>query len=210
MSTGTTLSVVQWTDNQQALQAPGSAGIAARTDAGGADPVLFDSFTWSTLGRANSIFSLGGPSMGQIVGNNTNSVNQMLLAYKTYLTTGAWHLRLYQNNTAPNPNMDVTQFTEATFTGYAAKTGMTWAVGPYYTTAGFAELLDALYTWTPTGTTTSNIVYGWYLTDVSGAWVIGEAFTTPMPMGSLTNVIALVLKLGLSTLGISGDVQPEM
>jgi hypothetical protein len=77
-------------------------------------------------------------------------------------------LRLYTNNITPSTSSVVADFTEATFTGYAAITLPAW---PASTLAShIATSAQASQTFTITSG--SQNVYGWYITDSGGTHLL--------------------------------------
>lgn len=97
-------------------------------------------------------------------------------------TSGAT-LSLFQNNITPSPMVALTDFTEASFTGYARKTGITSFVtfndaptGNQIVTGTVLQLFAA------TAGVTPQTTFGWYLTNaaLTGLLCWGK-FDTPYP-----------------------------
>ena len=110
----------------------------------------------------------------------------------------SWTYRLYQNMYTPTTSDTSSNYTEATFDGYAAKTGVTWnAVG---NNNPGAVITANAWTYTQTGTTITNTIYGWYATDGSGNFQWAELFSSPVSMNAVNNTITvqpeIILKSG--------------
>lgn len=134
-----------------------------------------------------------------------------LTALKASWLTGAGvgplEIHLYQNDYTPGPGSVVGDFVPADFDGYAEKV-VTLTVGPYINPAGQAEIQNASMNWTPTGSTTPNTIYGYFILDTSGDYVGGERFAAPRalngPLTTLTILPTFVIPLN----GIAGITQP--
>jgi aspartokinase len=103
------------------------------------------------------------PDVGEVV----------LLASILYPASGEnWTLKLYSGNVTPAETDTAASYTEATFTGYTAKTltrtqsGATWAV-PTTSTGTTSSTYGTAQVWSPT---TSQSIYGYY--------VVGATSTT--------------------------------
>lgn len=88
-------------------------------------------------------------------------------------------LHLSTTNFTPNQNTVLADFTEATFTGYAASSAVTWGAA-HLEPNGNAVSVGSAKTFTQTGTTITEIVYSWYLVTALGAYLLGGAFDTPL------------------------------
>ena len=91
-------------------------------------------------------------------------------------------LKLFVNNITPDKAVTAGSFTEASGSGYAAKTlnsGMDWS----FTAGDPSKAETAFQTFTFTGAL--GIVYGYYIVgSVSGIVYWCERFTTPIPITS--------------------------
>lgn len=90
--------------------------------------------------------------------------------------SGALHVRLFKNNLTPTPDNVVGDFTESTFTGYAAISFGSlgadgWTDTPIYQWAKTA----GTYTFNGTGGVNEN-VYGYYVTDGGGNLLFSHRF----------------------------------
>lgn len=92
-----------------------------------------------------------------------------LLSYLSGLT-----LHLYQNNYQPTKSDTVANYTEATFPGYASVSLNTWGT-VYQNGNGDAETDEQIHTFTCTGTSPANTVYGYYVTDASNNLIFAES-----------------------------------
>lgn len=116
-------------------------------------------------------------------------------------------LKLFQNDFAPTRFSVAADFTEATFTGYAA-VAQAWAVGPYVNGAGQVEMQSASHNWTPTDGVNPNTIYGWYLVATGGDVICAQRFDNPRAMLGPTNSLTLLPSLIIIPGGIAGNVQP--
>lgn len=81
---------------------------------------------------------------------------------------GDWVLRTFSNNLTPTVSSVKADFTESTYTGYAAKTltGASWSEA---TVSDKARSSYAEQSW---NATSSENVYGWYITDPTNTVVL--------------------------------------
>lgn len=92
----------------------------------------------------------------------------------------------------PGPASTPADFTEADFTGYAAKDVTGWTdpqldPGPASKTLG-TNLIE----FRPTGTVVTNICTGFWVEGGDGTYLGGQAFDAPIPMGTTLDSIAIV------------------
>lgn len=114
------------------------------------------------------VFSTGGLEKG------LDAVRASLLA------SGNLQLRLFQNNITPDQNTTVGDFTEATFSGYAAQTIATWgSVSLDGDNNAVVEEINR--TFTQSGTTTINDIYGYYVVDTSTTALLVWSERAPSP-----------------------------
>jgi hypothetical protein len=99
---------------------------------------------------------------------------------------------LYSATVVVTPGILLSALTEATFTGYAASQTIAWN-GPGSDEVGNAYLFGPQLTFISTGTTTTNTIYGAYLTG-SGAdsttLLAVEPFATPIPIANTGDYVA--------------------
>lgn len=76
-------------------------------------------------------------------------------------------LHLNTANITVTPDTDLTAMVEATFTGYAAVTAVAFGT-PGNGENGSAEMFAPSHTFTCSGGTPNETIYGWYLTDSGG------------------------------------------
>lgn len=102
--------------------------------------------------------------------------------------------RLYTNDVTPDKDSEADDFTEATFTGYAAQTpawsnlyrkangnwGVDIGVNEYICSADLEE---------------GEQVYGWYATNGSGEFVMGGRFSEPVPIALEGDNVLLVAEV---------------
>jgi len=98
-------------------------------------------------------------------------------------------VHLYQNDITPTPNRPIGDYTEATYTGYAAE-ALTW-LAPTLNDAGQIEVIGTVGEFRPTASTVQNTIYGLYLTDTAGAVLLEAARfdNAPLPMNSVLDSI---------------------
>lgn len=113
------------------------------------------------------------------------------------LDTGS--LRLYQNNFTPSPTSVLGDFTVATFDGYANKAIAAWGA-VFLDPLGLATTIAPLQTFTMTGATTPNIVYGAYYLDKNGALMWAERFAVPVNFAAAGNTLPLVPKFQMGNI----------
>ncbi len=125
-------------------------------------------------------------------------LNELIAGTNLYVG-GKMHL--FKTPTAFTPNMDVSTFTEADFTGYAASPTVVF-------TAAFISPTGVPTISAPTvqfiggsPLTVSNVVYGWYLTDAAGTTLLFcRTFDSPVninvPLQGLDVIPAIPAYLG--------------
>jgi len=104
-------------------------------------------------------------------------------------------LRLFQNDLVIDPALTISQFTEATFSGYSTDT-TTWQ-GPFLDDSGLYHMTRNA-TFTHNDGATANTIYGWYAKlddgDGGGPW-IAEKWATPVGMESGVDQITFLAEL---------------
>jgi len=122
--------------------------------------------------------------------------------------TGPVHatVKLAQGAFVPTPTSDPTTFTEADFTGYASKTVAAYTPASLEPNGASQILSSAVLDWNPTGTTTTNLVTGYWILGGSGDYLGGESFPTPVPMQSPTDVLNLVVVWQVAKSSWSGQL----
>lgn len=109
---------------------------------------------------------------------------------------------LYQNDFVPTRESVIGDFTVATYTGYASKVP-TWSA-PSLADDGNAESIGTMTEWRPTGSVTTNVIYGVLLKKaVSFELLLAARFSpAPLPMGSALDVILTTLRLRITQSGL--------
>ena len=118
---------------------------------------------------------------------------RILAALQTYLN--GLTLRLYLNNHVPADSDTVSSYTEANFTGYAAIALTSWGTA-FLNGSNLGEIDHPTQTFTQTGTGTTCMVYGYYVTDGSGNLIWAElnsAGPFNMNASGLTYTVAPIL-----------------
>lgn len=119
---------------------------------------------------------------------NVNSIGeQLMLKYMLNHTTATNAvLRLYTNNLTPSDADTLSSFSESTAAGYAAKT----LTGSAFTIGTTSDTTTAVYSAQTFTYSTSETIYGYYLTNAAGttAWLAerftGAPFSIPSGGGS--------------------------
>jgi hypothetical protein len=120
-----------------------------------------------------------------------------------------WTLKLFRADYTPVVGSTGTDFTEANFSGYAAKTltRTSWGApssvspsGTWVAAAAVAESVYAAQTFTMNGGATGNTIYGYYIVGASSGKVIAaEKFDTARVLAAnSTDSLTVTPKFGLS------------
>jgi len=97
-------------------------------------------------------------------------------------------LELYQNDITPTPTTPIGDFTVADYDGYAAE-ALSW-LAVSVNDAGQVEVQGIIGEFRPTGSTTPNTIYGWFLTESGGALIDSGRFEgAPISMADALNNI---------------------
>jgi hypothetical protein len=88
-------------------------------------------------------------------------------------TLNTYVLRLYQNNHTPAITDTAANYTEATFTGYAAINLVSWG-NAFLNGSSISEMDEIARTFTQTGVGVTNNIYGYYVTDGAGVLIWAE------------------------------------
>jgi hypothetical protein len=133
---------------------------------------------------------------------------QVMSAWKAVLnTTPGWKVHLFQNNIVPTQADTLATYTEATFDGYAALI-FTSLAGPSRDTDGSFRIYNDAG-WSQTGSTTPNTIYGFYVTDHTGALIGAYRFATPVQMVDAFSSLDITAEFSLLALGIVGNSEPH-
>ena len=126
--------------------------------------------------------------LGYIVNNATGMVNPTL--------------RLFSNNQTPTSTQTIADYTEATFTGYAAviQTGSSWTITAGDGSTGFSKATtNSASTFTCSGTT-SQSVYGYYVDANTSTLLWAERFSDgPYTIANVGDKVIITPVLTLST-----------
>lgn len=118
-------------------------------------------------------------------------------------TAGPWEgalVHLFKNDLVPAPNTVLADFTEADFDGYAASAAIVWG-DPYQNELNQSTILGDAKTFTATGATTPNDIYGYYITDAGGTeLLLSERFAEvqPMPAAGAVTIVIPRVTIGLA------------
>ena len=105
-------------------------------------------------------------------------------------------VHLYKNDMAPTVFSELTDFEEADYDGYAEET-VTPASWPVFNQGLGVVAVGPGIVFTPTGGTTDNVIYGYYVTDTTGTRLLwAERFAEPKIMNGVTTGFTLVPAIG--------------
>jgi hypothetical protein len=119
-----------------------------------------------------------------------------------------WTLKLYSNNKTPAESDTAASYTEATFTGYVAKTLTRDTAGGHWATpasgsptggwSGETNVAESTYnaqTWSPT---TSQTIYGYFIVGATSTkCIFAEIFSSAKNLAN-GDTLSLTPRLGLS------------
>lgn len=97
---------------------------------------------------------------------------------------------LFQNDFFPDEFTTLAQLTEATFTGYARSAAVVWGT-PYVTAGTLAAVTPPSVQFNSTGTTVTNIIYGWAVIhdDTVDTLQYAQRLDEPVSMDGVGNAI---------------------
>lgn len=113
-------------------------------------------------------------------------------------------LHLYSNDLTPDANTLLTDFTEAVFDGYAAKT-VTWSA-VFIDENGVPTSSGGELLFSQTGIVTTDNVFGAYLTDTAGTTLLGSfrLDDPPFAFDAAGKALTVTIKL-TNAAGIGGE-----
>ena len=118
---------------------------------------------------------------------------KLMDAIRTYLNSNAY-LKLFKNDKAPGDTDTTAGYTEADFPGYAGIQLASWSAA--VTNAdGKGELNETARTFTMTGSSPTNTIYGYYVTDGSNNLLWAERAAAPYAMDANGKTYTVVPKL---------------
>jgi hypothetical protein len=133
---------------------------------------------------------------------------QVLSAWKAILVTSpGLSIHLFQNNIVPTPANVIADFTEATFDGYAPL-ALTALAGPFRQPDGSFRILND-WAFQMTGSTTPNLIYGYWAEDHTGALIFAERWPAPVSMVDAFSEIHLTVGVGVNAGSIIGTNLPN-
>ena len=120
--------------------------------------------------------------------------SEWLAMLTALIATGApWNggkVHLFQNNIVLGPTVTLANLTEADFTGYAASSAVTWGTPGYLPNGTAVVTGDTKQFQVGSTPTVFNTVYGWYLTDSTGAILIfARSFDTPVVLSAALQIV---------------------
>lgn len=109
---------------------------------------------------------------------------QLLAAMNGMIATGdlldGVAVRLFKSPVLLTPDIALTDFEEATFSGYTPSTAIDWNTA-FFDVSGNVTVEGCVDPFIATGTPTAETIYGFYLTKVSGGALVGAA-NLPVPV----------------------------
>jgi hypothetical protein len=121
----------------------------------------------------------------------------LIAPLSTYLAANAV-LRLFQNNHVPNHADTAASYTEATFAGYAAINLTTWGT-PYLSADFHAWIDETLRTFTSTGSSPANTIYGYFVTKGSGDLLFAEAAAVAVTINASGQAYSVLPRFSLTS-----------
>jgi len=95
----------------------------------------------------------------------------LLNAKKNFLIT--LKIGLYQNNHSPSATDTIADYTPCSFDGYASQLVNSWG-NAFLNAQGKAETDEQVHTWTATGGSVANQVFGYYIFDGGNNLIYAE------------------------------------
>lgn len=123
------------------------------------------------------------------------------------LTTATAKLRLFENNITPGLGTVASDLAETSFTGYAAKEILLASLGtPRLDASGDAYVIvSTIETFLQSGTAQTSTVYGWFLTDPTGATLImAKRFPSPVVFDHTGKAIDMEVAFRVPVGGVDG------
>lgn len=131
--------------------------------------------------------------MGLVFNSGENKLLAKLLASETFTA------HLFVNNHTPAPGDALTDYTEASFSGYAAQILTGWSTVAT-NSAGKAEASAAQVTFTMSMTMGTATVEGWYVTDQDGTLIGADLFAgAPLSLSQAGDNVKLTVTLTLTS-----------
>lgn len=127
-----------------------------------------------------------------LVTSNTGELKLLDYMLRAVNTSENFLLRLFSNNATPAGTSVISDFTEATFTSYAALTLTrgTWASAATSDFGGGTIKAYSTYAQqTFTCGTTGDTIYGYYMTTVGGALLWAEKFASPRVLSNTDELL---------------------
>jgi len=102
-------------------------------------------------------------------------------------------MHLFKTNIALSPDLDVSDFVVADFTGYATSSAIVWAT-PGYDANNVPEVLGDTKSFVAgSPITVTNTVYGYYVTDGAGTGLLyAEKFTSAVNVINPAQILSVV------------------
>lgn len=138
------------------------------------------------------------------------SQSALLLAIDAVTTalSGSHKVGLFKNDITPTINTVIGDVEEADFTGYVAVTNSGWEAAAWAGQGAAYQYMDTPAVFQPSGTTVSNVIYGWffYATGTPNVYIMGERFASPIPMNDPSDQILVIGAYAIADGGYPGIV----
>ena len=126
------------------------------------------------------------------------------------LTAAGEHntLHLVAQAFAPSPSLDPTTLTVPTYDGYAPLNIDTFSVEHLLPNGNYVINSLTAPAFVPTGSTTSNTIYGWFLLDTQMNVVSMGLLPAPKVMGTPADVLIIVPSVGMGLPQVTSTILP--
>lgn len=126
----------------------------------------------------------------------------------TTALSGSHKVALFKNDYTPTIATVIGDLVEADYDGYAAVTNSGWLPAAWATQGAAIQYMDTPAVFQPTGSVVTNVIYGWYFykTGTPNVYIMGERFSSPIPMGDTGDQIVVQGVYGIADPGVPGVV----
>lgn len=126
------------------------------------------------------------------------------------LTAAGLHnkLHLIAQAFAPSPSLDPAGLTQATYDGYAPLDIDSFSAEHIIANGNYIINSLTAPAFSPTGSTVSNTIYGWWLEDTQGNVVSMGLLPTPKVMAGAGDVLIIVPVVGMGLPAVTSTILP--
>jgi hypothetical protein len=103
------------------------------------------------------------------------------------------------------PDTVIGDITKASFVGYTSSQALGGWSAPYLDQNGNPTMEATPVSWTPSGSTGSQNVIGYYVHNTSSGFIYGEMFDTPIPMTGILSLCTVIPRFSLPREGDYGS-----